>query len=58
LRDLKRYPITIAEILQCLVELAEQLRAEDNVGDMRPLLLRKAATMITRLDFAHYALNE
>ena len=46
MRDLKRYPVTVPEIEECLLKLSEELAAEELDGDMRPLLLRTAALMI------------
>lgn len=52
MRDLKRYPITLLEMETALIDLANDLAEEESIGDMRPLLLRTAATIISRLAFA------
>ncbi len=50
MRDLKKYPITLDEIVECLTRLADQLRGEAKEGDMRPLLLSEAAKIVGRND--------
>lgn len=44
MRDLQRHPITTAEVIACLDQLA--LADEQGIGDMRPLLLQTAARII------------
>ena len=46
MRNLAQYPVTTAEILECLRTLFEEISAEKRPGDMRPLLLRKAAEIV------------
>lgn len=54
MRNLKAHPISIVEIEKCLNDLAGQLADLEpkRIGDMRPTLLRAAAKMISRVDFA------
>ena len=42
MRNLAEFPVTPGEIETCLLKLAEGISAEGRMGDMRPLLLRKA----------------
>ena len=46
MRDIRRFPITQAESVQCLLTLASQIRLEGRRGDMRPMLLRRAAKIV------------
>lgn len=58
MRNLPQYPVTTAEIEECLRDLAAELSAEGGIGDMRPILLTKAAQIISRLGFVTYDLAE
>lgn len=51
MRNLLEYPITSVEIEGCLIALADELATEGGVGDMRPLLLREAAKIVSRAVF-------
>lgn len=46
MRNLITYPVTKAEIEQCLLSLADELSREERIGDMRPLFLRCASVLI------------
>ncbi len=46
MRDLRTYPITVAEIVACLLRLAEEVASEGQRGDPRALLLREAAKIV------------
>ena len=55
MRNLRRYPITIHEIVECLEKLAEEINPpgpDMAIGDMRPLLLKEAARIVLRTGFA------
>lgn len=52
MRNLKQYPVTIDEIQKALNEQADELLKLENIGDMRPYLLRLAARIIGRAAFA------
>jgi hypothetical protein len=45
------FPITKAEIVKCLTDLAAEFLAEGGIGDMRPSLLRLAADIIQKQPF-------
>jgi hypothetical protein len=51
MRNLARHPITLDEIERCLLQLSEELSDSGLIGDMRPLLLREAATIVRRTGF-------
>ena len=51
MRNLKRYPVTIEEIEDALIKEANIIQAEENVGDMRPLLFSLAAGIVRRTGF-------
>jgi hypothetical protein len=57
MRDLRRFPVTVGEIERCLLEIAEGLPA-DQIGDMRPLLLRTAAKIVVRSGFVMESLKD
>jgi len=46
MRNLKEFPITKDEIIDCLRQLQEDIIKEDLVGDMRPILLEEAMDII------------
>ena len=46
MRDLRTYPITLAEIVSCLLRLAAEIASQGRRGDIRPLLLREAAKIV------------
>lgn len=46
MRNLEEHPITYEEIILCLERLSLDLSQEERIGDMRPLLLQKAAEII------------
>lgn len=52
MRNLLQYPITLSEVVQCLDTLQAQLNNEENIGDMRPLLLEHASRIVLRAGFA------
>ena len=56
MRNLAKHPVTIDEIVDCLESQSKKLSEEKRVGDMRPLLLREAAKIIRRVDFATWRL--
>jgi hypothetical protein len=58
MRNLKAYPITLDEIEQCLLCLAEELSKDELVGDMRPLLLQKAAEIVGKCAVAAEAIEK
>lgn len=39
------------EIVRCLTDLHDEIIKEENIGDMRPILLETAANIITRAGF-------
>lgn len=47
MRNLAQYPISREEISRLLTSLAEEFAAEQRLGDMRPLLLREAARIVS-----------
>lgn len=55
MRNLITYPVTKAEIDECLNTLANELSREERIGDIRPLLLRLASVLIhdSTLDIAN-----
>lgn len=57
-RNLKRYPITLIEIENCLNKLADDFAAEQRMGDMRPLLLKAASKIVKRTGFVTFELDE
>lgn len=62
MRNLTRYPITLDEIESCLAQIRDELiqKGEDElrVGDMRPLLVDAAITIIRRLGFVTHDLGK
>ena len=54
MENLSEYPVTAEEIVQCLTRMAEEISANNNehkvVGDVRPLLLLEAATIVERAE--------
>lgn len=46
MRNLRQYPITKQEILECLSTLAQDMLKEKRVGDMRPSLLQEASKIV------------
>ena len=55
MRNILEYPPTTAEIVECLRELSKELLAgEPSMGDMRPLLLEMAASIVQRAEFVVY----
>jgi hypothetical protein len=58
MRNLKAYPITLDEIEQCLLCLADELSKDESIGDMRPLLLRTAAEIIGKCTVAAEAIKQ
>ena len=52
MRNLMEHPITHEEMVSCLHDLSMQLAKEEALGDMRPLLLRKAAERLGALQTA------
>lgn len=61
MRNLRRWPITLVEIEDCLLQLADEIGEKDaeeqRFGDMRPLLLRAAAKIVKRTGFVTYDLG-
>jgi hypothetical protein len=57
MRDLHRYPITLEEIERCLLTLSDEINKEEAMGDMRPLLLKTAAMIVSRSAFVTYGLG-
>lgn len=61
MRNLRKYPITLYEIENCLKDLEEQItkqnETEENIGDMRPLLLRAARKIVVRTGFVTFDLG-
>lgn len=51
MRDLRRHPVTLVEIRDCLMQLCEDISREQSPGDMRPLLLSMAADIMMRAGF-------
>jgi hypothetical protein len=51
MRNLAKYPITLDEIEACLLRLVVELDEPERIGDMTPLLLREAATIVRRTGF-------
>ncbi len=55
MRNLKKHPLTVTEITRILELAAEELeRCEPQkraYGDLRPLAFRRAAQMLTRVEF-------
>ena len=51
MRNLARYPLTLDEILKILADQAKAIESEQRIGDIQPLALRAAATMLTRAAF-------
>lgn len=49
MRNLEEYPITMDEIVKCLIETAKAYEAEERIGDMKPILLTKAAEIIMKV---------
>jgi len=52
MRNLAQYPITVKEVEDCLHRLADEIAKEERVGDMRPLFLKTAASVVARAGFA------
>lgn len=52
MRNLTEHPITLHEIEKCLEQLADEIDRYQSIGDMRPLLLKTAANIIRRVEFA------
>lgn len=52
MRNTHEYPVTLDEIVDCLQRLHNDIIHEhpDLIGDMRPLLLRKAISLIKLCD--------
>lgn len=48
MRSLQSHPVTVDEIEQCLNRLADEFRQEGRRGDMRPVLLQRAAVIVRR----------
>lgn len=50
MRNTEKYPITTQEIVSCLLELSDELANQRplRIGDMRPLLLQKAAEIVAQ----------
>ena len=48
--------ITLNEIQDCLLKIADEKQSEELIGDMRPALLRAAATIVLRTGFVTYDL--
>lgn len=59
MRNLKQHPITVTEITDCLNSLADQISDLEpkRIGDMRPILLKRAAKLIERVDFAVHEIS-
>ena len=49
MRNLKEYPITLDEVIECLEQFYKEVDPEKTraCGDMRPLLLRKAIEILS-----------
>ena len=58
MRNLRRYPITIQEIVEALQKQADDIAAEERCGDMRPLLFHTAARIIQRAEFTTYDIGQ
>jgi hypothetical protein len=54
MRDIHTYPITKTEIINCLNDLAKEIGEENAVGNMRPMLLRAAASIVEKQEFEHF----
>ena len=52
MRDINKYPITIAEIILYLEKLEKDISSEMRIGDVRPLLLRNAIKIIEKTSHA------
>lgn len=46
MRNLSEFPVTHKEIEDLLIKLSEEFNTEMRMGDMRPMLLRKAAQIV------------
>jgi hypothetical protein len=46
MRCLRTHPITDQEIIDCLMRLSSEIRGEGRRGDIRPMLLSEAATIV------------
>lgn len=46
MRNLAAYPLTLDEIIAVLDRLADDVLAEHRIGDMRPLILIEAASLL------------
>ncbi len=57
MRNLKRFPIKTIEIEEALLIEAKKLSEEGHIGDMRPILFRAAARIISRIEFVTYKLE-
>lgn len=51
MRNLAVYPITSKEVEDCCNRLSDEMSKEKRVGDMRPILLRAAARIVSRAAF-------
>lgn len=51
MRNLAKYPITLTEIEDTLLEMAKEEADSERVGNMRPLLLEAAAKIVRRTGF-------
>jgi len=49
MRNLRQYPVTKSEIVECLRKQSEAARNTEIIGDMRPYLIMKAADVIDSL---------
>lgn len=58
MRNLVKYPVTTNEIEQCLKTLAAEFAKEEIPGDMRAVLLRKAAVIVARAVFVLHDVQE
>lgn len=52
MRNLIEYPITMDEIVRCLLDTAKEFEKEERIGDMRPILFAKAAEIIMKVSKA------
>ena len=57
MRNLAQHEITLREIEDCLRKLATEISGEGRGGDMRPLLLEAAATIVHRTEFVTFNLG-
>lgn len=52
MRNTVEYPITLSEVIECLRQFQDSCDP-DLIGDMRPLLLKRAIQIVERERFFH-----